>query len=149
MALLNRDKDPSEQRNLYQWSSGGAVVSTSATLPIFTAQNSEQILGFQVVSVGLSGAPILTFQIGRFLIGSGFTMLSSGFSAITCVAFGTSGLPGVGTSPIIQLVAGSTLNQLQKNDAVFVSTSGANTAGSHTISMVTQTLQDIKQTYGF
>jgi hypothetical protein len=149
MALLNRDKDPSEQRNLYSWSSGGQVVSTGSTIPIAIAQNSEQILGFQVVSVGLSAAPVLTFQIGRFIIGSGFTMLSSGFSAITCVAFGTSGLPGTGTSPIIQLVAGSTLNQLQKNDVVYMVTSGANTAGTHLVEMVTQTLQDIKSTYGF
>lgn len=148
MALLNRDKDASEQRNLYSWSSGNAVVVTGQTIPIAIAQNSEQILGLQVAAFGLSGAPVLTFQIGRFIIGTGFTMLSTGFSAITAVAWGTSGLP-TGSTPIVQLVAGSTLNTLQKNDFIVMSTSGANTAASYTVEVVTQTLQDTKQTYGF
>lgn len=146
MPLINRDKDQSEQRNIYDV--GPVTIATGQTVPILIAQNSEQILGFQLLGYGLSGSPVLTFQIGRFIIGSGFTMLNSGFSAITVSSFGTSGVP-TGTTPIIQLVPGSTLNTLQKNDALYVITSGANTAGTYVGEIVTQNLQDYKQTYGF
>jgi hypothetical protein len=147
MGLINRDKDQSEQRNIYDV--GPMTVATGTTNPILIAQNNEQILGLQLMGFGLSGSPVLTFQIGRFIVGTGFTMLSSGFSAITVgTAFGTSGTP-TGLTPITQLTIGSTLNTLKPNDLLFVVTSGANSNGTYVMEIVTQNLQDIKSTYGF
>jgi hypothetical protein len=147
MPLINREKDGSEQRNIYNV--GPLAIGTGTTTPILIAQNNEQLLGFQVMGFGLSGTPVLTFQIGRFVVGKGFTMLNSGFSAITIGAtFGASGMP-TGLTPITQLTIGSTLNTMQPNDLLFVVSSGANSNGTYLAEIVTQNLQDIRTTYGF
>jgi hypothetical protein len=75
-------------------------------------------------------------------------MLATGFSPISAVAFGTSGMP-TGSTPILQLSIGSSLNTLQKNDILFINTSGANAAGTYILEVVTQNLADYRSTYGF
>lgn len=144
MALVNRDKDGSEQRDIWNYNSN-AVIGVSVALNLFVAPCASQLLAIQVAAYGLSSTPTLNFNIQRFVVGAGVTTLATGFTALAVgAAYGTSGALAV----ITPLTAGSTLVQLQKGDVVQCITSTANSAASYTMDVVTQTLQDIKQTYG-
>jgi hypothetical protein len=143
MAILNRDKDSTEQRDNYSLN-GNGVIGVSALIPIFNAPCAQQMLALQVAAFGVSGTPILTPAIQRFIVGSGLTTIVGGFTALSVsAAFGTSG-----PVTLTPLVSGSTLVQLQKNDVFLCVTSGANSAGNYVMNAVAQTLQDVKSTYG-
>lgn len=151
MALLNRDKDQSEQREVYNCNlnsvvsaiaaSAGLVnigVGTGLTFPLCTIPFPAQLMAVEEAAWGLSGAPVHSWWIYRFA--GGFTSIAVG-QTWTVTAYGTSGAWGQ------SLFGASWL--LQTGDQVVLYTQGANTAvasSQHTV--VVKALQDIKTDFG-
>lgn len=143
MALVNRDKDASEQRYVFTFNQT-AVVGLSIIAEIGIAPCASQLLTIVSSAFGLSGAPTVGAQIQRFVVGSGLTTIPlNGSSLLTTVAYSTSGM-----QTQVLPASGSTLLQLQKGDMIQLISSTANTAANYVIEAVVQIAQDIKQDYG-
>jgi hypothetical protein len=151
MGLINRDKDASEQRDVWTWTTNTAV-GVSQSLNLFIAPFSCQVLGLQVAAFGLSATPTLNWNIQRFIVGSGVTTLATGFTTATVgAAFGTSGpigATGVGVG-LQGLTAGTSLLTMQKGDIFICISSTANSAATYAQSIITQRLQDITSDFSF
>jgi len=142
MALVNRDKDASEQR--YVFGDANTVVGISTIQYGFIAPCAGQLLQVAQAAFGLSGSPTIGVQVQRFVVGSGLTTIPlNGSSLLTVTAFSTSGM-----QTQVLPAAGATLVQLLKGDSVQLITSTANTAATYQFEMVFQVLQDIKSDYG-
>lgn len=153
MPLVNRDKDASEQREVYtttvmytlSGASAGIVnpgVSTANTFPLFTVPYPATIVTAGEAAYGLSGTPVHSLWIYRFA--GGFTSIVCG-QTMNVTAYGTSGGMFGGTLGY-SLVAGVAATfPLQSGDQVVLYTQGANTAtASSTVTVVVKALQDIK-----
>ena len=158
MAILNRDLDPSQQRDWISWNSGAfpagvtfgsGYVPTGVTLylsgPIpypYVVQSAN------AVTVGASGAPQLVFSIYRPLLG-GATVIGLGISNMV-VAAGASLIAATGGTGTFSYMGysglaatGSTLLLGQRGDVLIATTAGANTASNQLlINMVIQKVQD-------
>lgn len=140
MAIINRDLDSSQQRVVYS----GTVsnTSTGVTYPVCVIGSQSQLLAANMSTLGLSGAPVHTLWVHRFIAGAGFTSIAMGTS-VTCVAFGTSGVQTLAVA-----AAGSSY-QLLAGDLVVLATGAANTGTVATVvSLVCKQLQDIQTQYG-
>ena len=141
MAIVNRDLDVSEQKLVLNTAMG--LAATGLTLGVAVIPYQATLRNIQVAANGLSGAPTWTFFVYRFITGTGYTAIAAA-GALTVANFGLSGIQGVSL-----VASGSSLLQLLANDVVGVSTTGANTAaGSATVSVAIQALQDVKAVYG-
>lgn len=141
MPLVNRDKDVSEQKEVLQSALG--VIGTATTLSIVQVPYPSTLREIHVQANGLSGAPFWNFEIHRFIAGTGFTAMSVG-STTTLTAYQTSGIQNISL-----LASGNSLLNLIAGDCVSVRTGAANTAiGSGVVSVVIQTIQDVKAQYG-
>ena len=131
MALVNRDKDVSEQKDVYslQLSGGLTTVATGATAWIGLMPYPGVIQSMKVAAAGLSGAPLVSLQTLRFAAGG--TTIAVSISGLVCSEFGTSGMIGTGFSGLA--AAGSTLLSVQAGDILQIQTGGANTAARNMI----------------
>ena len=163
MAILNRDLDPSLQRDVYTWtsqfSSGGVTFGTSYVgtgITLYLAGPIPYpyiIQSVNAMCIGSSGTPQLIFAILRPIPG-GMTTLPISISNLVIangqsfLAFGASGTPGyLGYSGLAP--TGSTLLLGQRGDVLIASTAVANTAVNNLmISMVVQKVQDIITLHG-
>lgn len=148
MAIVGRDLDVSERKELLTWNSRiagqSAIVAAGGVIGISTLVNAIMvpfpctIQGGAVFSLGNSGSPQVTVNCLRFAAGS--TTFAIGISAMVLTVFGTSGVQGLSGLP----ASGSTLLNLQTNDIVQLVTSAANTAiGELMIQLVVKKTQDI------
>jgi len=149
MALLNRDKDQSEQREIINVSYG--TVATGVTLSVAVFPYPCQIVAAQQTAIGLSGTPIATLWLQRFVVGSGVT--SIGLAAtLALTAYGTSGAQGYSTVAFgtTTLAQGSTAVQtIYPGDQLVLLTSGSNAAvAAASLTLVIKSLQDIKTHFG-
>jgi hypothetical protein len=143
MAIVNRDKDGSEQRYVFTFNQS-AVVGVSALMNVGTVPCGAQLLQVVTSAFGLSSTPTVGIQIQRFVVGSGLTTIPlNGSSLITISALSTSGI-----QTQVLPAAASTLLLLQKGDAIQMVTSTANSAANYVVEAVIQILQDVKQDYG-
>ena len=147
MAVINRTKDVSEQRVIFDWAAGAfatGVTAIVAHVPYPCTLESGQIAAF-----GLSGAPNYALTVNRFIAGAGATAIVVAVGTSNAPsAFGTSGVAATGASGIV-MPWGSTLMQLLPNDVVMVTSGVANTAVTGlAISLVTKPTQDIKVHFG-
>lgn len=143
MAVLNRDKDASEQRYVFGYNSQ-VTVGVSGLIQLGIAPCASQLLAVASNAFGLSGSPILGVQVQRFVVGSGLTTIPvNSSSLLTIVAYSTSGM-----QTHILPAAGATLVQLLKGDAIQLVSSVANTAAQYEVEAVVQILQDVKSDYG-
>ena len=70
MALVNRDKDGSEQKEVWQGSC--AVVGAAATVyPLALVPYAAQLCDIKMTSLGVSGTPYGTVVVQRFIVGTG------------------------------------------------------------------------------
>ena len=151
MALVNRDKDASEQRDVYQTSlevtasgvSAGIAnpgVLTGNTFPLFTATRPGQLVAVAAACWGISGTPNHSLWLYRFA--GGFASIQMG-NSLAPLAFGTSGTVSHSLMPAsisYPLVAG---------DQVVLKADGANTAFAKVMmTCVVKALQDIKTDFG-
>jgi len=143
MAIVNRDLEASEQRKVFNASF--AATATGITLPVLAVPYPATLDGIVVAAHGLSGTPTYAFSILRFIVGTGVTTITAGFTTLTAVEFSTSGIQSV-----VSVSSGNTLLNLQAND-IICATSGASNAAvkSLDIGIVLKATQDIKTSFGY
>lgn len=169
MALVNRDKDASEQRDWISWSSmglsfgasygapggiGPGGVATGITLFLTGPMPYNFIVqSANAMAVGTSGAPQLAFSILRPIVGAAMTAIPISISnMVICsgqsfLGFGSSAVGFLGYSGLA--ATGSTLLFGQRGDQLLASTAVANTACTVlTINMVVQKVADVVQMDG-
>jgi len=142
MAIVNRDKDTTEQRLSFAADPG--LVGVSALIQCGIAPCAAQLLAISSAAFGLSGAPTVGAQIQRMVVGVGFTTIPlNGSSLLTISALSTSGIQAH-----VLPASGSTLNQLLRGDVIQLVTSTANTAATYAAQTVIQILQDVRSDFG-
>lgn len=151
MAIVNRDKDVSEQRDvvnvaLDRTASGisagimNPVVATSSTFVLFVASRPMQLVCGAFSAYGLSSTPNYQVWVQRFA--GGITTTQVGPS-VAPTAFGTSG------SIAWSALAAAVSYPLQAGDQLLLTSTGANTASATLqVSLVLKSLQDIKTDFG-
>lgn len=142
MALINRDKDVSEQRNVFTGTAVNTVVG--GTYPIWTAPYPCTLDAASQIAFGLSGAPNHSLWLYRFVVGAGLTQVAVLGQSMASAAYGTSG------AQTFTIVSGSgTSYPLQAGDALFLISAAANTGAQLVqVELVVKALQDIKTSFG-
>lgn len=139
MAITNRDLDVSQQKDVYQWFSGGAI-ATSTTRMCAVIPYPCMLQSVASSATGVSNAMQVAIQIKRFIVGSGETAILAGISNIVLQNSSLSG--PVGFSGLA--AQSSTLLQLAAGDVLQVVTSVTNgNATDLAINFVVKKLQDI------
>lgn len=141
MAINNRTLDPSLQRQVFQSSYG--VVATGVTLSALVVPYASTLDAVRVTANGLSGSPTIDLRVWRFIVGTGVTTIAGGATTLTAQALGTSGIQSM-----VLASSGSSLLNLLANDVITLTTGGANTAASYTVSVVIKNTQDIRTSFG-
>lgn len=141
MAIVNRDKDSSEQIYTVQLKHN-AVVAVGATLYAGSVPSPGQLLETKLAGWGLSSVPSYSVQIHRWT-SAGSTVIGVGSGLTLAVAFGVSG-GMVGET----YAANGSLTALQAGDVLVLKSAGANTAASALVAdFVIKATQDIKKTH--
>lgn len=141
MALVNRDKDVSEQRETLHSEYGLVVTGVTLQGPIVPVACELQAI--RSSAIGLSGAPTAAFTITRFNVGSGVTSITGGATTLTHTAVGTSGVQSWSLA-----ASGNSLIQLQAGDVLTLTSGAANAAvAGLSVSYVLKVLTDIKNQY--
>lgn len=158
MAIINRTKDPSEQREVLYLNYTGmgiTVITTGTTFCIGPIPYPANIIGAQMNAVGISGSPTVALAINRFIAGTGFTTIVVGTGTSNIPAeFGTSGAGAFGaslfgSSGMVLAAQGSTLLQLLANDLLTVTVAGTNAAAKFLgVAVCIQPTLDIKYRFG-
>lgn len=137
MAITNRDKDASEQKDVIHWHSVGAV-GTGTTLFLGVVPAPSLLQSVKVTAHGVSNAMQLAFNIERFTSG-GITVIPVGISNVVLQNMSVSG--ALGFSGLV--AQGSTLLVLQEGDLLSGTTSVANgNALDITMELVIKKTQD-------
>lgn len=148
MGLCNRDKDVSEQLSTVGANLNTAVAASAGiSYDVATIAFPCELRYINVAAESISGAPLVNFQVKRFLTGAGVTTLGTLIGATTSIpAFGTSGAFSVSL-----LAQGNTLLQLQTGDKIVMNQlfSGGNVGSNRcAVNIVVKALQDIKEHFG-
>ena len=117
MAIVNRDLDSSQQKDVIQVTARSVPVTQMVPLAVMPYPCTIETVKY--AAAGLSGAPVWTF--GKQSVG---TTAAIGISGLVVQAVGTSG--SVGFSGLAAV--GSTLLNFNAGDVLYAVTSGANTA---------------------
>lgn len=146
MPIINRDLSQTQQRVILQQEYAAAQLVNGSTNIVGMIPFPCSVDFAQSAANGVSGSPVLTLFVQRFIVGSGFTSFALGTSSAVR-NFGTSGVLANGIS-IPQI--GSTVSTLAANDLVVVNCGGGTGAASvnMTVSLVLRPLQDIIQYFG-
>ena len=134
MAIVNRDKDSSEQQEVHFARVYGGI-GASTTIGLFQAPHAGSVGVAQFAALTISATPSLRLAIRRFVVGEGQTIIPSG-PAQAVIALGTSGPEAYVFSATIQLEAGDHLCLEQ--------TAAGSAWNSVECSFVFKSLQDIK-----
>lgn len=148
MGIINRDKARAEKRDIFDFNLVGSV--TGSTYLLGQVPYLGLAVGGYFTSIGLSGTPVFSFAISRFITGVGTTTIGLG-TTITATSFGTSGgmLFTFGTSGGISSIIGPGVTVLM-GDQILMNASGSNAAVTQAdVSVVIECLQDIKSHWGF
>lgn len=146
MAIVNRDLDASQTKEVIHWMSTPATgisyglgVGTGVTIFISGPMPYPgTVQSAQAVAIGRSGAPELVFSL--FRPANGNTVVALGISNLVI----PNGLSAAVTSYSGLAATGSTLLNFQRGDMFMVTTAGANTACTNlVVSMVVKKTQDI------
>lgn len=139
MAIVNRDLDASQQKEVVQYQTlAGTVVSTGTTLAVWCAPYPCVIQSARVGTLGVSGAPQARFIVQR--MAAGLTILAVGSTSLM-TNLGLSGM--LGHSGVMS--AGTTLLTLQANDVLGIETAGGSATAAIGVvaQIVVKKLQDI------
>lgn len=142
MAIVNRDKDSSEQKESRTWHK--TLVDTGGgTFPMFIVPYACEVEAVTAAAQTLSGTP--SIELEAYSFSGGVTINSDIMAALAYPAYSTSGIfasASLGT-------AGSTQVQLAQGDLLVATCTGANSAGDHAVvNVVLRALQDIKSHQG-
>ncbi len=138
MAIVNRDKDVSETKEVIQYASNTAV-ATGATVYLGMIPYPCSLQSIGGFALGVSNAMQLAFNCVRFTSG-GQTAIILGISNLVLVNYGTSGAQGFSGLA----ATGSTLLNLQAGDVLSYTSSVTNgNATQIVLELVVKKLQDI------
>lgn len=149
MAIVNRDKDASEQRDVYNIKLGGVsggasgIIAPATTFAICIVPYPCELQSIRTYTQGASSAPILSFFKSVYVSGAGQTVYALGVSGIPLVNFASIGVQGAS----ILLGSGSTTIQLNAGDVIL----GNNVTGAATevvVELALKKLQDIVSVNG-
>ncbi len=143
MALVNRDKDVSEQKDVIFYASaqgaGASTLVTGVTKMIGMVPYPCTIQSIGVGAFGVSSAMQVAF-LKQYWTGAGLTVQAIGISNLVLQNMGTSGQ--IGYSGLA--VPGSTLLNLNAGDQILFTTSVANSACTDLLlNIVLKKVQDI------
>lgn len=144
MAILNRSKDASEQKEVINAALGAvATGSTKQVLIVpYPCTIQPQV---KVAATGVSNAMQIAFQVNRFIAGTGATAINLGISNVVLQNVGTSGPLGFSGLAAV----GSTLLNLAANDVLqVVSSVASGNATDLVIDLVIKKTQEIVSVYG-
>ncbi len=143
MALVNRDKDVSEQKDVLHWSSariaGATTFNTGSTIMMFSIPYPCSLVAVQGYAQGVSSAMQVGF-LKQYFTAGGATTAAVSLSNMVLVNYGTSGAIGYSGLP----APGSTLSIFGTGDVLGLVTSVANGAVEQIcLNFVLKKLQDI------
>lgn len=142
MALVNRDKDASEQKEVMVLALN-SITTVGTTNMIGIVPYPAILQSARVGGFGFSGAPQAFLRINRFAAGT--TSILPGISNMIISNIGLSGI--LGQSGLA--ATGSTLLQLQAGDVLTIETAVANTAVEKMVAeVVLKKLQDVVSYFG-
>lgn len=143
MALINRDKDASEQKTEFSVNLQNTVAA--ATYLLWQAPYPCEVRQLTQAASGLSGAPFHFIDVYRFVVGAGATTITGLHASVAVTAVGTSGVQGFS----VLAPSSSSLIVLQAKDCLVLRTAVANTAVAQVqVSGIVKKLEDILSTYG-
>lgn len=138
MAIVNRDLDASEQKDVF-FKVTDAAVGVSQIVYLGKMDYPAVVQSARACAIGVSGAPEAAFVAYRFTSG-GLTAIALGVSNLVMSALGTSGIAGYSGLA----APGATVLNVQADDVLAVITSGANSASTRLlIDVVVKKTQDI------
>ncbi len=147
MALVNRDKDVSEQKLSYHSKFNTSVAaSAGSNFHAFVAPYPCTLKAIELAAETVSGAPSVAFAISRFVVGAGATTYGVTGATTAVLAFSTSGAVAVSMA-----AAGSSLLTLSTGDVLVCQQlfgAGNLGLGGLTCAVVVQALQDIREHFG-
>ena len=125
-------------------------LNTGTTIPIVCFPCSGILDQITIAAQGLSGAPILTPVLMRFISGptlAGLTAITGIGQTLTVSDYGTSGV--IGFSMVSAGSTSASLINVQTGDCLYMLPSGSNAAiASAVITVVVNATQDIRSHYG-
>ena len=137
MAIVNRDKDISEQKEVLYFDSG-ATISAGVSLLVRVIPYPCQLINLSFASQA-AGTSLQVMPIVLRSTSAGMTAFAMGASYLFLNTFASVGAQGFSS-----LTQGSTLVQLQKGDVLGLDFAGANGVAAKVVAnMVIQKLQDI------
>lgn len=138
MAIVNRDLDPSQQKDVINFRAGAAV-ATGASLNLAVLPYPCALQSVSAYATGVSNAMQVAFNVQRWLP-AGVTVIALGVSNMVLQNYSASGI--IGFSGLA--ATGSTLLLLQSGDVLNIVTSGTNgNALDLVMDLVVKKLQDI------
>lgn len=146
MGIVERDLANSQKRASYvNWDAAG--LATGVTAIVAAVPCAASLDAVQVMANGLSGSPVYTLWLERFIVGTGYTTMVLGTS-FAPVEYGTSGVLSVSFGLSLPQI-GSTLTQLQQNDLLVLVTGGSNAAvKSLSVNIALRPIVDIFNFFG-
>lgn len=141
MAIVNRDLDVSEQREVFQ-AQLAPVSLTGGTYMIALVPSQIEVQAIEISADGLSNVPVFEVEAHKFA--GGITINSSICTGTSVGAFGLSGPVSLALG-----TAGSTQVQVDAGSALVLSVTGANSAAAKcVVTVVGKRLQDIVTHFG-
>lgn len=145
MAIVNRDKDVSEQKEVISWAhnkgSSLGPINTGQTLALHVMAFPGVLQSMRGAFFGVSGAPLLSLGVQRHGgVGVGGTLVAASISGMVVKEWSSLGVQGYSGLA----ATGSTLLLLQAGDVLLGTLSGANTAvDSLALQIVVKKTQDV------
>lgn len=137
MGINNRSKDPSEQREVINYS--GGLVAEAEVREFHVAPRPQLVEQIKIAALGITEAPELEFDINRFIVGTGNTVYTE-FATLLLANVGTSGLQTLTYAASLLLEAGDVMR-------VTLTATGAQALELSVVTVV-KNLQDIKTNFG-
>ena len=144
MGVINRTLDQSVQKQPLQFQVD--TISNGQTGIIAYISTYGQIKACQLACAYQAASPVLTFNVLRFIPGTGYTAIPLG-SSFTMASLGTSGVGVVGG---VSLPGGASVMMLAPNDQISYLAGGGTTVGIFGLSgsFIFQPAQDIETYLG-
>lgn len=137
MAIVNRDKDVSEQKDMLYIV--GATTVSGATLPMAVIPYPCELVSLEIAAL-VAGSSLQVSPKALRKVSAGITSIAMGTSILTLASFATVGALGFSSLA----AAGSSLVQLQQGDILVLDFAGTGGAASAIIAnCVVKKLQDI------
>lgn len=141
MAIVNRDLDPSQRRQVISIKRM-ATTLTGGTYIVGFVPSACEVKAIRLAALGLSSVPV--FEVEAYTFSGGVTINSAVSTGTSVGLWATSGMISLTLG-----TAGSTQVQLAAGTALVLTVTGANSAAAEVVGeIVVENLQDIVTAFG-